>query len=280
MFKAAVIKPAFIWRDAHRKVLTRLPASQQGGFTLVELLVVIAIIAILASLLLPGLSSAKARSRKAVCISNLRQIGVAVQGYASDHEGRMPYGPFAPPFTSPASFYPSTGSPTSLISIQTGAPVGLGLLLNRELASQPKVLFCPGSDQPLDAEKELAKVGTNQAQGSYYYRHGGVTRLFYTPPTIPPNTMLDSPGTNRNGIQIRALAMDSIFLVPPDLAAFNVKPRTHHQQQFVNVLFTDGHVNSLQNKNAEFTIDMRNYGELQNAFDRILQAFERADERP
>src|SRR5512138_2206707 len=100
--------------------------STRPGFTLIELLVVIAIIAILAALLLPSLSLAKQAGRKAACLSNLRQVGLAIQAYAPENDGRIPFGPRAPSFTSPASFYPSTGSPTSLLSLQSGAPAGLG----------------------------------------------------------------------------------------------------------------------------------------------------------
>ncbi len=77
------------------------------------------------------------RGRRAVCSSDLRQIGLAIHSYAEEYDGAIPCGPTAPPFTSPASFYPSTGTPTRLIGLQGGAPVGLGLLLSQHLSDQP-----------------------------------------------------------------------------------------------------------------------------------------------
>ena len=253
--------------------------SSGRGFTLVELLVVIAIIAVLVGLLLPAVSGVKQMGRKAACLSNLRQLGIAVHTYAQDYGGHIPYGPKAPPFTSPASFYPSTGAPTSLLSLQTGAPVGLGLLLKQHLAETPRVLFCPGSDHPLDAAEELGKVGRFQAQGSYYYRHGGNTQLFDHPtsPSRPLQLQLLNLGDNREGRAIRALALDTQFLGPPDLESFNVKSRTHHQQKFVNVLQVDGSVVSRRNADGRFTVDLRDYGDIHDAFNRILGVLERAD---
>ena len=65
-------------------------AARMGGFTLIELLVVIAIVSILAGLLFPVFAQARASARKSTALSNLKQIGAALQMYTADHDEHLP----------------------------------------------------------------------------------------------------------------------------------------------------------------------------------------------
>ena len=76
------------------------------AFTLIELLVVIAIIGILAALLLPALSSAKAHARSTLCKNHLHQMGLALNMYVDEHGGRYPYGIYpSKPWSSSSYWY-------------------------------------------------------------------------------------------------------------------------------------------------------------------------------
>src|SRR5438128_7096508 len=90
--------------------------SIKRGFTLIELLVVIAIIAILAAILFPVFAQAREKARGISCLSNGRQIGMALTLYVQDHDEKFP------------QEHPSTGNPAlddsngQLESIDYGSP--------------------------------------------------------------------------------------------------------------------------------------------------------------
>ena len=90
-----------------RRFQTRTQREQKA-FTLIEVLVVVAIIALLISILLPSLSAARAVARNTQCLSNLHQFNLAIQSYATSHNGIIPRGsspqtpskPYTPHWTS------------------------------------------------------------------------------------------------------------------------------------------------------------------------------------
>lgn len=247
--------------------------TRRYGFSLIEMLVVIAIISLLMAILMPVLSQARQQAHRTACAANLRQVGIAIHLYAEAYDDTIPFGPEGRPITG-SNFYTVTGDVTSLLSLEDGAPVGLGLLLKNYLSRQSRVLFCPGADQPSEAEEQLSRVGTAQAQSDYYYRHASVALLSGTPEKF--HTKLSDLGRNSKGRSIAALVSDVQFLAHQSLAAFQVKTRTSHKKKTSNVLFADGRVTTIKNKDDILTVDVGTTP--YDALEKILAMFELADE--
>lgn len=122
-------------------------SRSEDSFTLIELLVVLAIVAILAALLLPAVSRVKEAGKATACLSNLRQVGIALQLYVQDHENKLPV------------MYDSL-IPTNLSEMPTNAFATIDAVLSNHLGSI-QVLRCPS-----DSQRYYERTGSSYAWNS------------------------------------------------------------------------------------------------------------------
>ncbi len=112
-------------------------AARQQAFTLVELLVVIGIIAVLIAILLHTLSKARDSASRVVCMSNIRQSGLAFVMYANDNRGQIPFGYYSTQMWTGYTVY-HRNLPTD-----RGKLLIWGVLKAARLLSSPQFAYCP-----------------------------------------------------------------------------------------------------------------------------------------
>lgn len=190
-----------------RMVSTRVRAinTSRSGFTLIELLVVIAIIAILAAILFPVFAQARAKARQAACLSNMKQVGLAIIQYTSDYDGVLPAAEtgvetvepkiqswptlvypyiknedvFVCPsaddglFTPPIEYVNTSGGPTGWVAKYGGTPSSPG-------GSPSASMYTGLTDSKYPQMFPLPKAGDGSSQG-----REAVHRLSYTRNMIP-----------------------------------------------------------------------------------------------
>ena len=200
-----------------------------SGFTLMELLVVITIIMLLAAILLPSLQRAREKARGAVCMSNLRQIGLAIIMYAQDWDGN------APPGTSQDGY--KGGSDVITTYGPDGAGGGmkiprgkmnLGHLCWEYIPEgSAKVLFCPCRMKAFDVQAGgfcTALDEGSSAYVAYVYR--------------APDYLSSPPYTFRRAYY--DVYRDRKLCIVSDIFAKGCQAEAHGG--YLNLLFLDGHI--------------------------------------
>jgi prepilin-type N-terminal cleavage/methylation domain-containing protein/prepilin-type processing-associated H-X9-DG protein len=202
--------------------------AQLRAFTLVELLVVIGIIAILVGILLPTLGRTRESARRAACLSNLRQVGLAFRFYADVNRDQVPLG-----------YRAKNKQFNSMIYGSTKRAVLFGWLYRAGYMKSPEVFYCPSNNDPQSmfntATNPWPPKDDNDPGGVIVYSGYGCRPDVELPDnsaqyfTDPPGTWQPMPRLNR--FKNKAIVAD--------LTATPARLETRHKLG-INALFGDG----------------------------------------
>ena len=128
-------------RERRQRMFKR--SQRRPGFTLIELLVVISIIALLIALLLPALKKAKESARRAICLSNLRQINNGLHVYASEYGGHFPPSHLEMNAAAMMELVVPRFQYPEFIKHEGQGYTGMGMLIPLEIITDVRLFYCP-----------------------------------------------------------------------------------------------------------------------------------------
>jgi len=196
---------------------------RRHGFTLVELMVVISIIGVLIGLLLPAIQAARGAARRTECISNLRQVGLALEQYI---QSQGPNGKFPMAAELPSEQLPDRVLP-SLVEVL--APYSEN---NNEMFHCPSDVYYRNEDEPTD-------ISYFHAEGlSYWYDRPRLAPWDSVSHRYKPKTRQQALMT-REGNEPRS---SSRVWVAYDFKPFHGPPGDNGSQ---NYIYIDGHVDAI-----------------------------------
>jgi len=193
---------------------------KRQAFTLIELLVVITILALIISILLPGLFNVRVQAKRMACASNLRQIGVGMQSYLSENNDRLPH----------ASFLPSTGP----LPLNTKKPIYIADELLEHIGNASEVFRCP-KDEP-----GAARPDPNG--GLSYFESERSSYEYRSRPRLGGSTVAEV-ATRIANFTGQPIADNTIWIMR-DYDNFHGKAGERGARRY---LYSDGHVTDFEN---------------------------------
>ncbi len=229
-------------------------ARRQNAFTLIELLVVIAIIAILAALLLPALSQAKERGKRASCVNNMKQLGVGLVMYAGDNGDHLPALQYTTGGNSPWQCYDMVSqNGTAGLPVDFTSAINHGLLYSTKTIAAGKSYSCPSMGSGAPEQFKYAYENYMDPTGAWpVYGYPGSVGGSWSPALrssymyYPCTKVFITPGVPTSGYvpgkKLTELDADHVAMTDLIYDYDSIPHRSGSSPKALNVLWGDCHV--------------------------------------